>query len=181
MLRHRYPIWPLIHLISIGLWIALFILLVCMLMGLLCRRRMRMFHSHGRYRCHGQGQGHCGCYGRGQGHCGGQSHDHGCGGSHGYCSCGPTPPPSHLDALEILRQRYARGEIDDATMYATFNMGIGFCVVVAESQQQAALDALRAAGEDALRIGTVTGRPGRTVTIPSAGLTGKGDSFEPVR
>ena len=89
MLRHRYPIWPLIHLISIGLWIALFILLVCVLMGLLCRGRMRMFHGQGHCRCHGQGQG----YGY-------------------YC---PTPPPSHVDALEILRQRYARGEIDDAT------------------------------------------------------------------
>jgi phosphoribosylformylglycinamidine cyclo-ligase len=90
-----------------------------------------------------------------------------------------------LDALPPVQEIFgliaAKGEIDDATMYATFNMGIGFCVVVAESQQQAALDALRAAGEDALRIGTVTGRPGRTVTIPSAGLTGKGDSFEPVR
>ena len=28
-------------------------------------------------------------------------------------------------------------------MYATFNMGIGYCIVVAKSEQQAALDALK--------------------------------------
>jgi putative membrane protein len=27
----------------------------------------------------------------------------------------PPPPPYQLSAVEILRQRYARGEIDDAT------------------------------------------------------------------
>ena len=43
-------------------------------------------------------------------------------------------------------------------MYATFNMGIGFCVVVGEDEQQAALAALKGAGEDAIRIGAVTAR-----------------------
>ncbi len=66
-------------------------------------------------------------------------------------------------------------------MYATLNMGIGFCVVVASGDQQAALDALKQAGEDAVRIGTVTARPGRTVEIISAGLVGQGDVFQPVR
>ncbi len=90
-----------------------------------------------------------------------------------------------LDALapapEIFTLIAQRGEIPPATMYATFNMGIGFCVVVAESDQQAALAVLKQAGEDPVRIGRVTGRPGRSVSIPPAGLSGKGDAFEPVR
>jgi phosphoribosylaminoimidazole (AIR) synthetase len=63
-------------------------------------------------------------------------------------------------------------------MYATFNMGIGFCVVVGQDDLQAALEALKGAAEDATRIGTVTAEPGRTVTIPAVGLKGKGDTFE---
>ncbi|HLH81868.1 MAG TPA: phosphoribosylformylglycinamidine cyclo-ligase [Trebonia sp.] len=90
-----------------------------------------------------------------------------------------------LDALvpapEIFTLIAQRGEIPPATMYATFNMGIGFCVVVAESDQQAALAVLKQAGEDPVRIGRVTGQPGRSVSIPPAGLSGKGDAFEPVR
>jgi phosphoribosylformylglycinamidine cyclo-ligase len=66
-------------------------------------------------------------------------------------------------------------------MYATLNMGIGFCVVVREADRQTALDALRTAGEDAVRIGTVTERPGRSVAITTAGLIGRGDAFQPVR
>jgi phosphoribosylaminoimidazole (AIR) synthetase len=57
-------------------------------------------------------------------------------------------------------------------------MGIGFCIVVAKSEQQAALDALKGVGEDPVRIGWVTARPGRSVSIPSLGLYGKGDAFE---
>jgi phosphoribosylformylglycinamidine cyclo-ligase len=90
-----------------------------------------------------------------------------------------------LDAMvpapEIFTLIAERGGIPAATMWATFNMGIGFCVVVSKSDQQAALAALKDSGEDAVRVGWVTGRPGRTVSIPSAGLVGKGDAFEPVR
>jgi phosphoribosylformylglycinamidine cyclo-ligase len=90
-----------------------------------------------------------------------------------------------LDALvpapEIFALIAAKGDIPPATMYATFNMGIGFCVVVGKSEQQAALQAFKQAGEEAVRIGWVTSRPGKTVSIPAAGLIGKGDAFEPVR
>ena len=90
-----------------------------------------------------------------------------------------------LDALPSAPEIFAliadAGDIDSATMYATLNMGIGFCIVVGAGDQQAALDALKGAGEDAVRIGAVTARPGRTVAITAAGLIGKGDVFQPVR
>jgi phosphoribosylformylglycinamidine cyclo-ligase len=90
-----------------------------------------------------------------------------------------------LDAMvpvpEIFTLIAQQGEIPPATMYATFNMGIGFCIVVSKSDQQAALDILKQVGEDAVRVGWVTGRPGKSVSIPSAGLIGKGEAFEPVR
>src|SRR5208282_3630138 len=71
------------------------------------------------------------------------------------------------------------GRVPAATMYATFNMGTGFCVVVSADEAQAAVDALRAVGEEPIRIGSVVGRPGRNVLIPAAGLAGRGDSFFP--
>jgi phosphoribosylformylglycinamidine cyclo-ligase len=87
-----------------------------------------------------------------------------------------------LDGLPTPQEVFAliaeKGQIDAATMYATFNMGIGFCVVVAKTEQQAALDALKGVGEDPVRIGWVTARPGRSVSIPDIGLYGKGDAFE---
>jgi phosphoribosylformylglycinamidine cyclo-ligase len=84
-------------------------------------------------------------------------------------------------APEIFRLIAERGGIDAATMYATFNMGIGFCIVVDKSAQQAALDVLKAAGEDPVLIGSVIARPGRSVSIPAVGLYGTGDSFDQVQ
>jgi phosphoribosylformylglycinamidine cyclo-ligase len=85
----------------------------------------------------------------------------------------PTP--------EIFTLIEQRGEISSATMYATFNMGLGFCVVVSKADQQAALAALKQVGEDCSLVGSVTARSGKTVSIPSAGILGRGDTFEQVR
>jgi phosphoribosylformylglycinamidine cyclo-ligase len=82
----------------------------------------------------------------------------------------PPPPPIFTLIAEA-------GKVPAATMYATFNMGTGFCIVVPPSKQQAAVAALKGAGEEPARVGWVTGRSGRTVSIPSVGLRGRGDRF----
>ena len=78
-----------------------------------------------------------------------------------------------------LIQRHAG--VDDAEMFEVFNMGTGFCVVVAPSEVAAALDALRGAGEEPVVAGSVTDRPGKYVSLPAAGLLGRGDVFEVAR
>jgi phosphoribosylformylglycinamidine cyclo-ligase len=88
-----------------------------------------------------------------------------------------------LDALppapEIFALIASAGDVPAATMYATFNMGTGFCVVVSPADAPPALNALTAAGEQPVVAGSVTARPGRYVSIPAAGLLGQGDTFLP--
>jgi phosphoribosylformylglycinamidine cyclo-ligase len=82
----------------------------------------------------------------------------------------PEPQP-------IFRLIQAAGGVSDAELYRVFNMGVGFCIVVAASAADRALATLRESGApDARRIGRVTAdRPG-LVTIPSKGLTGTADA-----
>lgn len=78
----------------------------------------------------------------------------------------PDPPA----VFELVR---AAGDVPLAEMYATFNMGIGLCVVVPES----AVAAVRGAVDDAVVIGRVVAGPDRRVELPATGLVGRGDRF----
>lgn len=72
------------------------------------------------------------------------------------------------------------GGIPASEMYRVFNMGVGFVVVTRPENESAAIDALKARGHEAQRIGTVTDEAG-IVRIESAGLVGNLESgFSPV-
>jgi phosphoribosylformylglycinamidine cyclo-ligase len=51
------------------------------------------------------------------------------------------------------------GKVDDAEMLRVFNCGVGMVVVVAARDADRALASLAAAGERAMRIGTIAPRP----------------------
>ena len=54
------------------------------------------------------------------------------------------------------------GQVPAATMYATFNMGIGLCMIVSPAKQQAAMAALKSAGEDPVGGAGSPGAPAGT-------------------
>jgi phosphoribosylformylglycinamidine cyclo-ligase len=66
-----------------------------------------------------------------------------------------------LPALPIFSLIQDRGSVSDAEMYEVFNMGCGFCCVVAARDEDAALELLRRHYPDAKRIGCATGDAGR--------------------
>ncbi|MDX6589608.1 MAG: phosphoribosylformylglycinamidine cyclo-ligase [Solirubrobacterales bacterium] len=63
----------------------------------------------------------------------------------------PVPP-----IFELIRER---GDVADEEMHEVFNMGCGFCVVVAASEEAAALGMLRAHYPEAKRIGRAVEGP----------------------
>lgn len=69
------------------------------------------------------------------------------------------------------------GDIPDREMFQVFNMGIGFCAVVAERDADAFREIARTHGRAAHRIGRVVSDPDRRVLIRPYGLVGKGSAF----
>ncbi len=71
----------------------------------------------------------------------------------------PVEPNPVFAALQEL------GDVTDREMYQTFNMGMGFALVVAEHQTS---DAVKSAGKDARVVGHAV--EGGRVTVPSLGI-----------
>ena len=84
----------------------------------------------------------------------------------------PPPPP-------IFAVLQARGRLSDAEMYRVFNMGVGFCVVVAEPDVGRVLDIAAQHDVAAWRMGTTVASPQRTITLRPAGLVSADGRFVP--
>jgi phosphoribosylformylglycinamidine cyclo-ligase len=68
-----------------------------------------------------------------------------------------------LPVAPIFGLIQTRGEVADEEMYEVFNMGCGFCCIVAAADEQGALEVLRRRYPGAKRIGRATDRPGEIV------------------
>ena len=86
-----------------------------------------------------------------------------------YLDALPPIPP----VFEVIQRD---GNVDVAEMHRVYNMGVGFCVVVAPTSSDAALEAIAGVGGEASVIGSV--RDGtRRVVLPQRGIMGEGGTF----
>ena len=84
----------------------------------------------------------------------------------------PAPPPL-FGLIEKL------GGVSRAEMFEVYNMGIGFCVVVAEADADKSLAILARHGRRASLIGHAVGDATRSVQLPRERLIGTGKRFRP--
>ena len=82
----------------------------------------------------------------------------------------PEPQP-------IFRLLQQIGGVSDEEMFCVYNMGTGFCLVVAPAHADRALDALKRLGLEAFRLGHAVPDPDRKVHLVPKGLVGEGSQF----
>jgi phosphoribosylformylglycinamidine cyclo-ligase len=82
----------------------------------------------------------------------------------------PEPPP----IFQLIRRH---GAVTDEDMYFTYNMGIGFCVILAPEDADAAHAIARKHRSVSSTIGYAVNDPEKKVRIPSAKLVGYDDRF----
>jgi phosphoribosylformylglycinamidine cyclo-ligase len=82
----------------------------------------------------------------------------------------PEPQP----IFHLLQQI---GGISDEEMFCVYNMGTGFCLVVAPPHADRVLEALRRLGLEAYRLGQAVPDPDRKVHLVPKGLVGEGSGF----
>ncbi len=81
----------------------------------------------------------------------------------------PIPP-----IFSLIQQS---GQIPDHEMFQVFNMGIGFCVVIAEEDAEPFVEIVEHHGREAMQIGRVVRDPEHKVVIRPRGLVGQGNQF----
>jgi phosphoribosylformylglycinamidine cyclo-ligase len=81
----------------------------------------------------------------------------------------PVPP--------IFSLIQACGQVSDEEMFAVYNMGVGFCIVVDPSGVEHVLSTVEQHGKRAAVIGQVVKDPERAVYIPEKSLKGLGTEF----
>jgi phosphoribosylformylglycinamidine cyclo-ligase len=84
----------------------------------------------------------------------------------------PEPPPL-FDLIEKL------GGIGRAEMFEVYNMGIGFCLVVAPGDADRTLAIVRRHGREASVIGRAVADPTKSIQLPREKLIGTGKRFRP--
>ena len=82
----------------------------------------------------------------------------------------PEPQP-------IFRLLQEVGGVSDEEMFCVYNMGTGFCLVVAAPHADRALDALGRLGLEAFRLGHAVSDVNRNVRLDPKGLVGEGSRF----
>ncbi len=83
------------------------------------------------------------------------------------------PPPPIFALIERL------GAVPRAEMFEVYNMGIGFCVVVADADVGETLAILARHGRQAWAVGHAVADPDKSVRLPQYGLVGQGKRFRP--
>jgi phosphoribosylformylglycinamidine cyclo-ligase len=83
----------------------------------------------------------------------------------GYEILAPLPVPAVFDLIA------GSGRISDAEMWEVFNMGCGFCVIVAARDAEAAVELLDRHHAGTAVIGRLSSDPGR-IAVPGLGLRG---------
>jgi len=83
------------------------------------------------------------------------------------------PPPPIFDLIE------EHGGVARAEMFEVYNMGIGFCVIVAEGDVAATLAILARHRRQAAVIGRAIDDPTKSVHLPQLRLVGRGKRFHP--
>jgi phosphoribosylformylglycinamidine cyclo-ligase len=81
------------------------------------------------------------------------------------------PPPPIFELIERV------GGVSRAEMYEVYNMGVGFCAMVAAGDADRALGILARHGRAAAVIGHVVADAGKSVRLPRENLVGRGKKF----